>query len=67
MRVDEALGLRDYIDRLFVSRKVGVRGLTRFEYSVDAPIRAVEDCIKKEQRIFELEKRITSPATKRTE
>ena len=43
----KALHLRDDIDRLYVSRKEGGRGLTSIEDSVDAPIQCLKDFIKK--------------------
>ena len=43
----KAQHLRDDIDRLFVSRKEGGRGLTSTEDSVDVSKRAPKDDIKK--------------------
>ena len=42
----KALHPRDDVDRLYVARKEGVRGLACIEYSVDASIR-LEDYIQK--------------------
>ena len=38
---------RDYIDRLYVSRKEGGRAFARTKDSVDASIQGLEDSIKK--------------------
>ena len=46
----EALRLRDDADRLYVSRKIGGRGLTSIEDSVDTSIQRIEDYTKKAQR-----------------
>ena len=43
------LHLRDDIDRLYVSRKEGGRGLTSIEDSVDASIQWSEDYIEKHE------------------
>ena len=43
----KALHPRDDVDRLYVSRKEGGRGLTSIEDSVDASIRRLEDYIQK--------------------
>ena len=43
----KALHPRDDIDRLYVSRKKGGRGLTSIEDSVDESIQRLEDCIQK--------------------
>ena len=40
---------RDDVDRLYVSRKEGGRGLTNIEDSVDASIQRLEDCIGKHE------------------
>ena len=45
----KSLHLRDGIDRLYMSRKEGGRGLASIENSVNASIRELEDNIKKEQ------------------
>ena len=50
MTMHKALHPRDDVDRLYVSRKEGGRGLTRIEYSVDASIQRVEDYIEKHER-----------------
>ena len=46
IEMNKALHLRDDIDRLYVSRKEGERGLASTEDCVDAPIRRLEDYIK---------------------
>ena len=38
---------KDDVDRLYVSRKEGGRGLDSIEYSVDASIQRLEDYIQK--------------------
>ena len=43
----KALHLRDDGDRLYVTRKEGIRGLTSIEDSVDASIQRIEDYIGK--------------------
>ena len=43
----KALHPRDDVDRLFISRKEGGRGLASIEDSVDAPIQRLEDYIQK--------------------
>ena len=45
----KALHLRDDVDRLYVSRKEGGRGLASIENSVDASIQRFEDCIEKHE------------------
>ena len=50
MTMHKALHPRDDIDRLYVSRKEGGRGLTRFEDTVDAFIQRLEDYIEKHER-----------------
>ena len=47
MTMHKALHHRNYIDRLYVSRKEGGRGLTSIEDSVDASIQRLKDCIEK--------------------
>ena len=39
MTIHKALHLRDYIDKLYVSRKEGGRGLVTIEDSVDTSIK----------------------------
>ena len=46
----KALHSRDNIDRLYVSRKEGGRGLASIEDSVDASIQRLEDYIEKYER-----------------
>ena len=50
MTMHEALHLRDDMDRLYVSRKDGGRGLSSIEVSVDASIQRLEDYIEKHER-----------------
>ena len=50
MTMHKALHPRDDVDRLYVSRKEGGRGLTSIEDSVDASIPRLEDHIKKHER-----------------
>ena len=47
MTMHKALHPRDDVDRLYVSRKEGGRGLTRSEDRVDASIQRLEDYIEK--------------------
>ena len=46
----KALHSRDYVDRLYVSRKEGGRGIASIEDSVDASIQRLEDYIEKHER-----------------
>ena len=48
--IHKALHPRDDVDRLYVSRKEGRRGLASIEDSVDASIQRLEDCIEKHER-----------------
>ena len=50
MTMHKALHPRDDIDRLYVSRKEGGRGLASIEDSVDALIQRLEDYIEKHER-----------------
>ena len=47
MTMHKALHPRDYVDRLYVSRKEGGRGLTSNEDSVDVSIQWLDDYIQK--------------------
>ena len=47
MTMHKALHPRDDVDRLYVSRKEGGRGLTSIEDSVDASIQRLKDYIEK--------------------
>ena len=47
MTMHKALRSRDDVDRLYVPRKKGGRGLAGIEDSVDASIQRLEDYIKK--------------------
>ena len=49
MTMNEAFHARDDIDRPYVSRKEGERGLTSIEDSVDASIQRLEDYIGKHE------------------
>ena len=49
MTMHKALHPRDDVDRLYVSRKKGGRGLTSIEDSVDASIQRLEDYIEKHE------------------
>ena len=49
MTMHKALHPRDNVDRLYVSRKEGGRGLTSIEDSVDASIQQLEDYIRKHE------------------
>ena len=49
MTMHKALHLRDDVDRLYLSRKVGGRGLASIEDSVDASIQRLEDYIEKHE------------------
>ena len=50
MTLHKALHPRDDVDRLYVSRKEGGRGLASIEDSVDASIQRLEDYIEKKRR-----------------
>ena len=50
MTMHKALHPRDDVNRLYVSRKEGGRGLASIEDSVDASIQRLEDCIEKYKR-----------------
>ena len=50
MTMHEELHARDDVDRLYVSRKEGGRGLASIEDSVDASIQRLEDKIGKHER-----------------
>ena len=47
--MQKALHLRDDVDRLYVSRKEGGRGLTSIEDSIDASIQRLKDYIQKRE------------------
>ena len=47
MTMHKVLHSRDDVDRLYVSRKEGGRGLTSIEDSVDASIQRLEDYMEK--------------------
>ena len=49
MTMHKALHHRDDVDRLYVSRKEGGRGLASIEVSVDAAIQRLEDYIQKHE------------------
>ena len=50
MTIHEALHPREDVDRLYVSRKEGGRGLANIKDSVDASIQQLEDYIEKHER-----------------
>ena len=50
MTMHKALHPRDDVDRLYVSRKEGGRGLASIEDTVDASIQQLEDYIEKHER-----------------
>ena len=50
MTMHKALHPRDDVDRLYVSRKEGGRGLANIEDSVDASIQRLKDFIEKHER-----------------
>ena len=50
MTMHKALDPRDDVDRLYVSRKQGGRGLASIEDTVDASIQRLEDYIEKHER-----------------
>ena len=50
MTMHKALHPRDDVDRLYVSRKQGGRGLASIEDTVDASIQQLEDYIEKHER-----------------
>ena len=47
MTMHKVLHPRVDVDRLYVSRKEGGRGLVSIEYSIDTSIQRLEDCIEK--------------------
>ena len=49
MTMHKALHPRDDVDKLYVSRKEGGRGLARIEDSVDTSIQRLEDYIEKHE------------------
>ena len=49
MTMHKALHPRDDVDRLFISRKEGGRGLASIEDSVDASIQRLKDYIQKHE------------------
>ena len=49
MTIHKALHPRDDIDRIYVSRKKGGRGLTSIEDNVDTSIQRLEDYIEKHE------------------
>ena len=52
MTMHKAFHPRDDVDRLYVSRKEGGRGLARTEDSVDTSIQRLEDYIEKHERVL---------------
>ena len=50
MTMHKALHLRDDVDRIYVPRKEGGRGLASIEHSVDTSIQRLEDYIEKHER-----------------
>ena len=52
MTMHKALHPRDDVDRLFVSRKEGGRGLASIEDTVDASIQRLEDYKEKHERVL---------------
>ena len=50
MTMHKTLHPRDDVDRLYVPRKEGERGLASIEDNVDASIRRLEDYIEKHER-----------------
>ena len=50
MTMHKALHPRDDVDRLYVSKKQGGRGLASIEDTVDASIQRLEDYIEKHKR-----------------
>ena len=50
MTMNEVLNPRDDVDRPYVSRKEGGRGLASIEDSVDVSIQRLEDYIEKHER-----------------
>ena len=68
MTMHKALHPIDDVDRLYVSRKEGGRGLARIEDSVNASIQRLEDYIEKwgEERIRATRNNTDSTKTNRT-
>ena len=50
MIMHKALHPRDNVDRLYVSRKVGGRGVASIEDTVNASLQRLEDYIEKHER-----------------
>ena len=50
MTIHKALHPRDDVNRLYVSRKEGGRGLASIEDSVDASVQRLEDYLEKHER-----------------
>ena len=50
MKIHKTIHPRDDVDRLYLSRKEGGRGLVSIEDSVDASIQRVEDYREKHER-----------------
>ena len=50
MTMHKALHPRDDVDRLYVPRKEGGRGLASIENSIDTSIQQLEDYIEKHER-----------------
>ena len=49
MTMHKALHPRNYVDRLYVSRNEGVRGLANIEDIIDASIQRLEDYVEKHE------------------
>ena len=58
MTMHKALHPRDDVDRLYVSRKEGGRGLTSIEVSVDESIQQLDDYIEKHEGLITVIKTI---------
>ena len=63
MTIHKALHPRDDVDRLYVSRKEGGRGLASIEDTVDASIQRLEDYIEKHERLLITTIRVDTDST----
>ena len=64
MTMHKALYPRDDVDRLYLSRKEGGRGVASIENSVDASTRRLEVYIKKSTKVDQLQRPERVPTTR---
>ena len=57
MTMHKAFHPREDVDRLYVSRKEGEKGLVSIEYSVDASTHRLEDYIEKQEGVLYIDLR----------